>query len=79
MIAWKNDDELFKQCREGLFSAVIGDVMDLMGYTHQFLPPQVHPLRDDMVIAGRAMPVLEADDDGGEGPDRENERQPELS
>lgn len=73
MKPYSNDDELFALCRNELFSAVIGDVMDLMGYTHQFLPPKVQPLRDDMVVAGRAMPVLEADDDGGEGPDRLNE------
>jgi regulator of RNase E activity RraA len=70
---WRNDDELFALCRDGLFSAVIGDVMDLMGRTSQFLPPRIQPLRDDMVLIGRAMPVLEADDQGGEGPDRENE------
>ncbi len=68
-----NDDELLALCRNELFSAVIGDVMDLMGYTHQFLPPQVQPLRDDMIVAGRAMPVLEADDEGGEGPGRAND------
>lgn len=67
---YENDDELFKLCRKQLFSAVIGDVMDIMGYTHQFLPPQIQPLREDMVTVGRAMPVLEADDHGGEGPDR---------
>lgn len=44
-----------------LFSAVIGDVMDKMGFLHQFLPPQIQPLRHDMLVAGRAMPVLEAD------------------
>ncbi len=70
--SWSGDDELFKLCREGLFSAVIGDVMDLMGHVHQFLPPQIQPLKDDMVIVGRAMPVLEADDHGGEGPGRIN-------
>lgn len=67
---WGDDDELFALCREGLFSAVIGDVMDLMGRTHQFLSPRIQPLRDDMVLVGRAMPVLEADDHGGEGPGR---------
>jgi regulator of RNase E activity RraA len=67
-----NDTELFELCRTELFSAVIGDVMDLMGHTHQFLPPQIQPLHDDMVVVGRAMPVLEADDAGGEGPDRAN-------
>jgi len=56
-----NDDELFAQMKKELFSAVIGDVMDKMGFLHQFLPPQIQPLRADMVIAGRAMPVLEAD------------------
>lgn len=69
----KDDDELFPLWRTGLFSAVIGDVMDLMGYQHQFLPPEVQPLRDDMVLMGRAMPVLEADDYGGEGPGRTND------
>lgn len=70
---YKSDDELFARCRTELFSAVVGDVMDVMGYTHQFLPPQVQPLRNDMVVIGRAMPVLEADDHGGEGPERTNE------
>ena len=73
VMKYSNDDELLALCRNELFSAVIGDVMDLMGYTHQFLPPEVQPLRDDMIVAGRAMPVLEADDDGGEGPGRANE------
>ncbi|WP_432800411.1 RraA family protein [Poriferisphaera sp. WC338] len=44
-----------------LFTAVIGDVLDAAGLTHQFLPPYLRPLRDDMRIAGRAMTVLEAD------------------
>lgn len=73
MMIWKNDNELFEQCRTELFSAVIGDVMDLMGYRHQFLPPQVRPIRDSMVVVGRAMPVLEADDYGGEESGRVNE------
>lgn len=70
MIAWNDDDELFARCRTELFTAVVGDVMDLMGYQHQFLPPRIQPLRDDMIVVGRAMPVLEADDAGGEGPGR---------
>jgi regulator of RNase E activity RraA len=35
--------------------------MDKMGLYHQILPPYLRPLRDDMVVVGRAMPVLEAD------------------
>lgn len=68
----KDDVARFDQYRRKLYSAVIGDVMDLLGYTRQFLPPVIQPLRDDMVVCGRALPVLEADDDGGEGPDRAN-------
>jgi regulator of RNase E activity RraA len=35
--------------------------MDKLGLQHQFLPPQIRPLRADMVVVGRAMTVLEAD------------------
>jgi regulator of RNase E activity RraA len=70
---WNNDDELFQLMRKELFTAVVGDVMDIMGFRQQFLPPEIQPLRDDMVVVGRAMPVLEADDNGGEGPGRNNE------
>ncbi|WP_029985730.1 RraA family protein [Pedobacter jeongneungensis] len=58
---WKNDYELFEIIRTELYTAVIGDIMDKMGLLHQFLPPQIQPLHPDMFIAGRAMPVLEAD------------------
>lgn len=61
MAAWKNDDELFALMKRELFSAVIGDVMDTIGLRRQFLPPKVQPIRSDMILAGRAMPVLEAD------------------
>lgn len=60
-IEWTNDDELFEIIKAELYTAVIGDVMDKMGLIHQFLPPQIQPLHPDMFIAGRAMPVLEAD------------------
>jgi regulator of RNase E activity RraA len=43
-----------------------------MGFTHQFLPQAIQPLRDDMVVVGRAMPVLEADFDGSEGASHQN-------
>lgn len=56
-----NDEELFHTIKEELFTAVLGDVLDGLGLYHQFLPPEIKPLHDDMVVAGRAMPVLEAD------------------
>jgi regulator of RNase E activity RraA len=61
MPTWGNDARLFALAREELFTAVVGDVMDTLGLSHQFLPPQVQPLRADMIVVGRAMPVLEAD------------------
>lgn len=61
MQIWNNDDELFRLIKQELFTAVIGDIMDKMGFQHQFLPPQIKPLNDNMILAGRAMTVLEAD------------------
>ncbi|MCK9356892.1 MAG: RraA family protein [Dehalococcoidia bacterium] len=61
MALWKSDQELFDIAKRELFTAVVGDVMDKMGLQRQFLPPQIRPLSDDMVVIGRAMPVLEAD------------------
>jgi 4-hydroxy-4-methyl-2-oxoglutarate aldolase len=58
---WQSDEELFGLMRERLFTAAVGDVLDAMGLLHQFLPPGIAALREDMVTAGRAMPVLEAD------------------
>lgn len=57
---WKDDDELFALMRTRLFPAVVGDILDTMGFLRQFLAPQIRPLRPEMVIVGRAMPVLEA-------------------
>jgi regulator of RNase E activity RraA len=58
---WRTDDELFALARRELFTAVVGDIMDKLGFQKQFLPPEVKPLREDMVAIGRSMTVLEAD------------------
>jgi regulator of RNase E activity RraA len=58
---WKDDSELFSLIKQHLFSAIVGDVLDLQGHHHQFLPQQCRPLAPHMFVAGRAMPVLEAD------------------
>jgi regulator of RNase E activity RraA len=61
MDAWRDDNGLFALiCRE-LFTSVVGDVMDKLQLFHQFLPPAIRPLRRDMVVIGRAMPVLSVD------------------
>ncbi|MBX3255732.1 MAG: RraA family protein [Chitinophagaceae bacterium] len=64
---WKSDEELFAIVRKELYTAVVGDIMDKMGLQHQFLPPQIKPLRQDMFVVGRAMTVLEADVFGENG------------
>jgi len=61
MKLWKNDKELYKIAKSELFVALVGDVLDKLGYQHQFLPPNIKPLQNDFVVIGRAMPVLEAD------------------
>lgn len=58
---WKNDNELYEIAKKELFVALVGDILDKMGYLHQFLPPNIKPLNADFVAIGRAMPVLEAD------------------
>jgi len=58
---WSGADALFALARRELFTAVVGDIMDKLGAQRQFLPPQIRPLREDMVVIGRAMTVLEAD------------------
>ena len=58
---WTSDDELFALAQRELFTCVVGDVMDKLGLQHQFLPPQIQPLRQDMVVLGRAMPTLSVD------------------
>ena len=57
----QNDHDLFSLLKRDLFTAVVGDVLDAAGLTRQFLPPEIRPLHSNMVIVGRAMPVLEAD------------------
>jgi len=61
MNSWQSDTELFDLMKTWLYTPVVGDILDQCGCFHQFLPAAIRPLRDDMKIAGRAMPVLQAD------------------
>ena len=72
MNKYNSDNELFQLMKQELFSAVIGDIMDTIGLTHQFLPPAIRPLQKDMVVAGRAFTVVEADIGSPEIPDHIN-------
>src|SRR6516164_2468364 len=58
---WKNDNELFALILRELYTPVVGDILDELGFTHQFLPQPIQPAREEMKLAGRAMPVLMID------------------
>lgn len=58
---YADDAELFGLMKSELFTCVVGDVMDKMGLRKQYLPPAIRPLAPSMILAGRALPVLEAD------------------
>jgi regulator of RNase E activity RraA len=60
-VYWQEEEELFAIARRELFTAVVGDIMDKLKLTRQFLPPQIQPLDRNMVAVGRSMTVLEAD------------------
>lgn len=76
MAIWKNEEEMFALMREKLYTPVVGDILDQMGYPHQFLPKEIRPLEalvpahafidpnepdNRLKLAGRACTVLEND------------------
>src|SRR6185312_7751376 len=58
---WKSDSELFSLCCRELYTPVVGDILDGLGHYHRFLPQAIGPLREEMRLAGRAMPVVMID------------------
>lgn len=62
-----SDLKKFQDIQDRLFTAVIGDVLDVLGYQNQFLPQPIKPLVPGNKLVGRAMTVLEADYPVGAG------------
>lgn len=60
-ISWRNDAEMFDLIRSELYTPVVGDILDDMDFPHQFLPQPIQPMREEMTLAGRAMPVVMID------------------
>lgn len=56
-----DDMELLRLIQQKLYTAVIGDILDTLERTQQFLPPVLAPLLPNTRIAGRAMPVIASD------------------
>jgi regulator of RNase E activity RraA len=61
MNTWKKDSELFSLVREKLYTPVVGDILDDIGYPHQFLPAEIRAIDPSMKLIGFAMPVLMTD------------------
>lgn len=45
---------LFESIAKDLYTAVLSDVLDELGYRDQAMPPSIRPLDDTLVMAGRA-------------------------
>ena len=56
MAMWKNDDEMFALMKEKLYTPVVGDILDQMGYKHQFLPASIRPLAAQVPTAPYILP-----------------------
>jgi hypothetical protein len=52
---------VFSLMTRELYTPAVGDILDDLGFTHQFLPQPIQPMREEMKLAGRAMPVLMID------------------
>ena len=57
----KEEKLLFEQIKKELYTPVVGDILDTLGYYHQFLPQPIQPAKEEMKLVGRAMPVLMID------------------
>jgi 4-hydroxy-4-methyl-2-oxoglutarate aldolase len=61
MAEWTNDKELFAIMKQELYTGVLCDMLDTLGYSHQFLPHEIQALRPTDVMAGRAFPTIICD------------------
>lgn len=53
-----SDDERFAIMREKLYTAVVSDMLDELGYEAQTMHPDLRPLRPDLVLVGRTRTLL---------------------
>lgn len=75
MPRWNDDNEMLALMKERLYTPVVGDILDQMGFAHQFLPAAIRPLaaqvpaqqltnapgKNWLKLAGFACTVLEND------------------
>ena len=58
---WTCDKELFAMMTKELYTGVLCDMLDTIGYSHQFLPREIQPLRPTDIMVGRAFPTIICD------------------
>jgi regulator of RNase E activity RraA len=51
------DEARYRLVRDTLYTPVIGDILDTLGFYHQFLPQPIQPMTESMRLVGRAMTV----------------------
>jgi len=61
MREWKDDEELFAVMKKEIYTGVLCDMLDTIGYSHQYLPHQIQALRPTDVMVGRAFPTIICD------------------
>ncbi|MFW6103178.1 MAG: RraA family protein [Chloroflexota bacterium] len=58
---YRDDNELFETMEQRLYSSVICDVLDSMGYRNQAMRADINPVWPGAVVAGRAHTCLSVD------------------
>ncbi len=61
LIEVSSDQQRFDLIRSTLYTPVIGDILDTLGFYHQFLPQPIQPMLPEMRIVGRALSIQIAD------------------
>ncbi len=59
--SWNTDNDLFEIFKSGMYTSVIGDILDELQCYHQFLPQPIQPLRITDKLIGRVMTALMID------------------
>lgn len=57
----KSSQEYYALIEEKLYTAVLADIMDSLGYPHQIVQHEIRPLYPEAKVAGRAATMLTAD------------------
>ncbi|MFV0381007.1 MAG: RraA family protein [Breznakia sp.] len=58
---FKNESEMFEMMKKQLYTPVVGDILDELGYFHQFLPQSIQAIDHKMKLAGKACTILMMD------------------